>query len=161
MDTKKKNTLDLFTVIIRPNANIKSRQWWYKKLIIFKKLIKQYLPKKIYLLNKQKSFTLVITKNIEIQNLNKLFRKINKSTDVLSFPAYTATNKNYLGDIVVSVQTAKIQAKKGKISLENELLKLFIHGYLHLLGYDHKKSKEAKLMFLLQDNLLEDLITNI
>lgn len=63
-------------------------------------------------------------------------------------------NKRYLGDIAISIEYAKKTACKKKIFLEEELQILLIHGYLHLLGYNHELRKEAKIMFSLQNKLL-------
>ena len=84
---------------------------------------------------------------------------INKPTDVLSFHLKLNEQKkqNYLGDIMISLETAKRQAKQKGIKLEKELKTLLIHGYLHLIGYDHKLEKEAKIMFSLQNNLLKEI----
>ncbi len=80
----------------------------------------------------------------EIKSLNKKFRKKNKETDVLSF---ALSEKNYLGEIIICPEVVKENAKENGIPAKRELLKVFIHGILHLCGYDHEKSeKEAKLM---------------
>ena len=90
--------------------------------------------------------TLVLTGSNEIRKLNKKFRKKNKTTDVLSFPFYTKKEfkkkiKNdkeiYLGDIVVNLN--KIKNKDNKNNFITEFNKLWIHGLVHLFGYDHKK----------------------
>ncbi len=86
-----------------------------------------------------------------MQRLNSKFRGKNKTTDVLSFPLHEARvarkQKVFLGDLVISLPTCAKQAKEHKKSFEKELLFLIIHGFLHLLGYDHEKSvKEEKLM---------------
>jgi probable rRNA maturation factor len=73
--------------------------------------------------------------------LNRLFRGIDKPTDVLSFstgPSILPEDDDYLGDIVISVETAERQAGRRKSTLERELCVLALHGYLHLLGYDHE-----------------------
>ena len=105
---------------------------------------------------KSSSLTLLLTNNKEIQNLNKRFRNINRATDVLSFHLNRKEQltKKYLGDIVISTEFAKKQAIKKKVPLETELQMLLIHGYLHLLGYDHKLVKQAKVMFSLQNKIL-------
>ena len=91
--------------------------------------------------------TLVLTGSNEIRKLNKKFRKKNETTDVLSFPFYTKKEFNkkikndreiYLGDIIV-VNLNKIKNKDDKNNFIVEFNKLWIHGLLHLFGYDHKK----------------------
>lgn len=145
-------------IIIRPGSTIKSRQWWNQKAIKLRKAFFKCLPKNKITRFKSSSFTLLITKDKEIQDLNRKFRKINKPTDVLSFHLNERLNKKYLGDIVISVETAKKQAVKKRIQQETELTMLFIHGYLHLLGYDHKLTKDAKIMFSIQNKLLKKCI---
>lgn len=147
-------------LLIRPKLKIKSRQWWLPKFKVFKKVLKKYLPKKKFLLSNKCTFNLLITNDKEIQTLNKRYRKINKPTDVLSFYQLKKEQKSnkYLGDIVISAETARKQAKKEKIKLETELLKLFIHGYLHLLHYNHKLKTEATKMFKLQNNILKGIV---
>ena len=149
-----------FEVIIRKNCNIKSRQWWLKYLKKLKGLLIKQLPKSKIELVKKSNFTLLITNNSEIQKLNHKHRKINKPTDVLSFHLNQKEQiKNkYLGDILISYEKAKKQAKEKHFPVESELLMLLIHGYLHLLGYDHKLKKDAKQMFALQNKLLLEII---
>ena len=148
----------IFDVIIRPEIRIKSRQWWIHKLQKIKKKLRKFLPRKNHHLN-QSSLTLLLTNNKEIQKLNKKYRKINKPTDVLSFHLIKKEqlNKKYLGDIVISIETARKQAHQKKKSLEEEIIMLIVHGYLHLLGYDHLSKKEAKVMFSLQNKVLKDI----
>jgi rRNA maturation RNase YbeY len=84
-----------------------------------------------------------------IQGLNRQHRKIDSATDVLSFPQMEDGEfiSHMLGDVVISVETAKRQAVEHQFSLEQELVLLLLHGLLHLLGYDHERSpKEEKLM---------------
>lgn len=86
----------------------------------------------------------------EMRNLNRNYRGINKSTDVLAFPMnegrFAAINPDLLGDIVISVPRAKLQAEQQEHSLERELTTLLIHGLLHLMGYDHETDKEEAAM---------------
>lgn len=147
-------------IVIRSKARIKSRQWWNNNLRKVRRLFLKHLPQKKSLVCSNSAFTLLITNNKEIQNLNKNFRKIDKPTDVLSFHINKKEQlkRKYLGDIVISFQKAKEQALKQMIPIEKELLILLIHGYLHLLGYDHKLSNEAKRMFSLQNKILNGLI---
>ena len=156
----KVRTLEL---IIRPNADIKSRQWWRQQSRKLRRLFLKYLPDKKIRLFKTSSLTLLITNNKEIQDLNRKFRRLDKPTDVLSFhlSKKEQIKKKYLGDIVISLQAAKVQARRKGHTLRKELRMLFIHGYLHLLGYDHKFSKETKTMFSLQNNLLKELYSKV
>jgi len=81
------------------------------------------------------SATIAFVSDKNIRKLNKQFRRIDKATDVLSFPAYEETN---LGDIAISVETAAAQAKDNGLTFENEIAQLILHGLLHLSGYDHE-----------------------
>jgi rRNA maturation RNase YbeY len=85
----------------------------------------------------------------EIAKLNRKYRNQPRPTDVLSFPAERvfAGPQRLLGDVVISVERAEAQAKAGGWTLNEEIDRLLIHGVLHLLGYDHERSKkEARLM---------------
>ena len=93
-----------------------------------------------------------------IQTLNKQYRKINKPTDVLSFnadPAMQSPVEFELGDLVICPSYATREAKRRAISAREELLRLMIHGVLHLKGYDHATEDEEMVMFRLQEELLE------
>lgn len=111
-----------------------------------------------YLNNKENQYeiSLLITNDETIHLLNKEYRQKDKPTDVLSFPM---EDEVMLGDIVISLDTAKNQAQERDIGLEREIAFLFIHGLLHLLGYDHETSAEdEKEMFALQEEILKKLI---
>ena len=105
--------------------------------------------------------TLLLSGNKEIKKLNKKFRKKNKSTDVLSFPFYKKKDlktklKNereiYLGDIIINLN--KIKNKKNKKMFKLEFNKLWIHGLVHLFGYDHKKDKDFSKMIKIEKKFL-------
>jgi len=85
-----------------------------------------------------KDIELILTTDEEIQKLNKLHRNMDKPTDVLSFPLENLPGMP-LGSIVISLDTAKKGAEEFSHSTEDEIKLLFIHGLLHLLGYDHEK----------------------
>jgi probable rRNA maturation factor len=87
----------------------------------------------------------------EIKKLNKKFRKKNKATDVLSFDLKESFNlsedKNYLGEIIICPEVVKENAKKFGTTAKKEMMKVFVHGILHLCGYDHEKNRvEEKIM---------------
>jgi probable rRNA maturation factor len=102
------------------------------------------------------SLAILLTDDREIRTLNRDFRKHDRATDVLSFhlqelageddPAGEAVN---LGDIVISIETARRRAPRGT-SLATELHRLTIHGLCHLFGHDHKRAGEAKVMYALE-----------
>ncbi|HKR59842.1 MAG TPA: rRNA maturation RNase YbeY [Pyrinomonadaceae bacterium] len=84
--------------------------------------------------------TIAFVSDRQIQDLNKRFRGIDKATDVLSFPAgeeVGATSVN-LGDIAISLERAAIQAKENRLTRDQEIAQLILHGLLHLCGYDHE-----------------------
>ena len=120
--------------------NIKNPNLYIKKR--FKK-INKYLP-----FNKTSvSLTILLTSDFKMKYLNNKFRKKNTKTDVLSFPFYNPEElkknlekKIYLGDIAISYQFVKKRSKITNFNLEFD--KLWLHGYLHLLGYDHKQDKD-------------------
>ena len=125
---------------------------WSKRLkekqLFFNKVLKAF-PKKYQFLNKKVSFTLLLSNNKNIKKLNKIFRKKNKSTDILSFPFNEKTKiskQTYLGDIILNINFIdKPKTQKFKIFKE-KLIKIFIHGFLHLLGFNHIKEKDYKKM---------------
>lgn len=112
-----------------------------------------------YLTNK--AIELIITTNDEIREINSIHRNIDKDTDVLSFP-YENMPMSPLGSIVISSAHVQDKAKELGHSEDDELALLFIHGLLHLLGYDHEvdsgemRKKEAEL--IKKFNLPESLI---
>ena len=104
-----------------------------------------------------------------IKSLNKQYRGHDKPTDVLSFPQYSSEEWKkiislksdldfiMLGDIVISDSAVEEQAKAYGHSIDRELSFLFLHGLLHLLGYDHEGSTSADDMFYLQESILSEL----
>ena len=101
------------------------------------------------MINKKISFTLLLSNNKNIKRLNKRFRNKDKPTDILSFPSekkIKIKNKSYLGDIVISYNFMD-KPKNQKIKLfKDKVIKTFIHGFLHLLGFDHIKLNDYKKM---------------
>ena len=119
---------------------------WKKKIKFPNLYLKNRLNKlsKIHRFkNKSQEFSILLTNNNMMKSLNKKFRKKNNPTDVLSFPF--KRNKKYLGDIAVSYEILNKRSKKKNFKLEFD--KIWIHGYLHLIGYDHKKLKDYKKMY--------------
>jgi len=132
---------------------------WSKRLknkdIFFKKICKAF-PKKYKFLNKKVTFTLLLSNNKNIKKLNKVFRKKNKSTDILSFPLdkkIKFSKNTYLGDIIISYNYLDKPRSQDLKSFKEKVTKIFIHGFLHLLGFDHKKNKDYSKM-LKEENLL-------
>jgi probable rRNA maturation factor len=103
--------------------------------------------------------SIALVSDAQIKRLNKLYRNKDKPTDVLSFPiGEKVEDWLILGDIVISVDTAKRQAKELGYSLEEELKRLLVHGLVHLLGYDHELGgEEEKKFFELEEFVLKEL----
>ena len=132
---------------------------WSKKLknkdLFFKKVCKAF-PKKYKFLNKKVTFTLLLSNNKNIKKLNKAFRKKNKATDILSFPLnkkLKISKNTYLGDIIISYNYLDKSRSQNLKLFKEKVVKLFIHGFLHLLGFDHKKNKNYSKM-LREENFL-------
>jgi probable rRNA maturation factor len=103
--------------------------------------------------------SIALVSDAQIKRLNKLYRNKDKPTDVLSFPiGEKVEDWLILGDIAISVDTAKRQAKELGHSLEEELKRLLVHGLVHLLGYDHELGgEEEKKFFELEEFVLREL----
>ena len=132
---------------------------WSKRLknkdIFFEKICKAF-PKKYKFLNKKVTLTLLLSNNKNIKKLNNVFRKKNKPTDILSFPLdkkIKIKKNTYLGDIIISYNYLDKPRSQDLKSFKEKVTKLFIHGFLHLLGFDHKKNKDYSKM-LKEENLL-------
>ena len=119
-----------------------------KKEIFFKKICRSF-PKKYKFLNKKISLTLMLSNNKNIKKLNKHFRNKNKSTDVLSFPLNSKikiSKKIYIGDIIISYNFMNKPKSQNLNSFKQKVIKTFIHGFLHLIGFDHIKNNDYKKM---------------
>ena len=131
-------------------ANVISGYSNWKKII---KKPNEYLEKRLKILSKKPlflkknhEFSVLLTNDKKMKYLNLKFRKKNKPTDVLSFPIKIKEKKKlYVGDIAISYEIIKKRSKKTNFFLEFD--KVWIHGYLHLIGYDHKKLNDFKKMF--------------
>ena len=132
---------------------------WSKKLknkdIFFKKICKAF-PKKYKFLNKKVTFSLLLSNNKNIKKLNKVFRNKNKATDILSFPLNNKikiSKNTYLGDIIISYNYLDKPRSQNLELFKEKVIKIFIHGFLHLLGFDHKKNGDYSKM-LKEENFL-------
>jgi len=140
---------------------------WSKRLknkdLFFKKICKAF-PKKYKFLNKKISFTVLLSNNKNIKKLNKNFRKNNKSTDILSFPLnekIRITKNTYLGDIVISYNFIDKPRSQNLKMFKEKVIKIFIHGFLHLLGFDHKKNKDYTKMIKEEKFIYKSIKTKI
>ena len=119
-----------------------------KKNFFFNSLV-NFFPKKYKFINKKISLTILLSNNKNIKKLNKKFRNKNKPTDVLSFPSEKKLNLkkfSYIGDIAISYEFMNKSKSQDKLEFINKVIKTFIHGFLHLLAYDHIKLKDFKKM---------------
>jgi len=121
---------------------------WSKRLRnsenFFKKICNAF-PKKYKFSNKKVSLSLLLSNNKNIKRLNKNFRNKNKSTDILSFPfnkKIKISKNTYLGDIIISYNYLDKPKSQDLVSFKQKTIKIFIHGFLHLLGFDHIKNKD-------------------
>lgn len=115
--------------------------------------------------NDNTEVSVTIVDNEEIRKINNKFRNIDRATDVLSFPLIDFDNESlpddgskiYLGDIIISIERAKEQAKEYGHSIDREIGFLTAHSMLHLLGYDHMVPEDEKEMFAKQEEILNNL----
>ncbi len=133
--------------MIKANIIVDNYKWKNKiknPNYYFKKRLKK-LSKIINLKKKNQEFSILLTNNKKMKGLNYKFRKKNKPTDVLSFPFEILLRKKfYIGDIAISFEIIDKRSKKSNFF--DEFDKSWVHGYLHLVGYDHKKLKDFKKM---------------
>ena len=134
---------------------------WSKKIkktnVFFNSLIKVF-PKKYRFIKKKVSLTILLSNNKNIKKLNKKFRNKNKATDVLSFPSEKKINikkSPYIGDIVISYNFMNKPKALSILEFKNKVAKIFIHGFLHLLGHDHIKLKDFKVMLIEEEMIYQ------
>ena len=148
--------------MIKANVEVNSKSW-HKKI----KNPKKYFDKKLkkisknikFFKGKNMIFTILLTNSINMKKLNKKFRNHNKSTDVLSFPSFSLNNlklekKKYIfvGDIATCYDIIKIRSKKYNFHLEFD--KAWVHGFLHLVGFNHIKNKDYFKMNRIEKKIL-------
>ncbi|MEY3393536.1 MAG: hypothetical protein RL498_471 [Pseudomonadota bacterium] len=155
--------------MVKVNLVIEYKSWKsrYPKVNLFlkksiKKILLSIFPSRVMAC--EISILLTGTKNMK--NLNKKFRKINKDTDVLSFPAEDKNffkkdlklkKKVYLGDIALSYQYIEAIIKKENINFDDYFKKMLVHGVLHLIGYEHDSFKKYKKMNLLEQKIIRNI----
>ena len=138
-------------------------------------VINQVLEKcyEVEKINNEKIFiNIILTNPQKIRQINKEYRNIDKETDVLSFPMFEKQEldellkvqdfieKDILGDVVISIPRVIEQAKEYNHSFERELAYMTVHGFYHLMGYDHMEEEEKKVMRNKEENILEQLEIN-
>ena len=151
--------------MIKVNVEIGYKSWNKKirnpKKYFLKKIKK--ISHKIRFLNKKNiTFTILLTNSFNMKKLNKKFRKVNKATDVLSFPSFTLKNlklekrkNSYIGDIAVSYEIINSRSKKNIFMKEFD--KVWAHGFLHLIGYDHIKDRDYSAMNRIEKKILNSI----
>ena len=136
--------------MIRVNVEVNTK-FWYKKIKNPNKYFSEKLRKisKIipHIKGKNIIFTILLTNSLNMKKLNKKFRNRNKSTDVLSFPYFSSNNLKfsqrktiYMGDIATCYEMINLRSDKNNFHLEFD--KAWVHGLLHLIGFDHIKNKD-------------------
>ena len=151
--------------MITVNVEINNKSW-HKKIkkpkIYFNKKLKKVNKTISFFKKKKISFTILLTDSSNMRKLNKKFRNINKSTDVLSFPYFShkylknMKEKNiYIGDLAISYEIINSRSKKSIFNIEFD--KVWIHGLLHLIGHDHIKNKDFFKMQKIEKKILKQI----
>ena len=151
--------------MIKVNVEVNSKSW-HKKI----KNPKRYFNKKLkkiskivkFFKGKDITFTILLTSSLNMRKLNKKFRNRNKPTDILSFPFLPSNNlkfikqkKFYIGDLATSYEIINFRSKKSNFFLEFD--KVWIHGLLHLIGYNHVKNKDYFKMNKIEKKILDSI----
>ena len=151
--------------MIKVNVEVNSKSW-HKKI----KNPKRYFNKKLkkiskivkFFKGKDITFTILLTSSLNMRKLNKKFRNRNKPTDILSFPFLPSNNlkfikqkKFYIGDLATSYEIINFRSKKSNFLLEFD--KVWVHGLLHLIGYNHVKNKDFFKMNKIEKKILDSI----
>ena len=151
--------------MIKVNVEVKNKSW-HKKI----KNPKRYFNKKLkkipkivkFFKGKDITFTILLTSSLNMKKLNKKFRNRDKPTDILSFPFLSSNNlkfikqkKFYIGDLATSYEIINFRSKKTNFLLEFD--KVWIHGLLHLIGYNHVKNKDYFKMSRIEKKILDSI----
>ena len=138
----------------------------------WEKIVKRVLDKCFEeegLIDSKLIMTITFTTPEEIKKINKKYRKIDRATDVLSFPMFEKAeldekikNKDFLyedvlGDVIISIDKVKEQAEEYGHSFERELSYMLVHGFYHLMGYDHIEEEDKKIMRPKEEKILNEL----
>jgi len=148
--------------MIKINVLSEEKSWAKKikkKQELFDNICRNF-PKNFRFLNKKAYLTLLLSNNKRIKDLNRKCRNKNKHTDILSFP-FEQKKKNfkeiYLGDIVISFNYMNKPKNLTSKEFKKKTIKIFIHGFLHLLGYDHTKEKNYKKMLKMEQKVFRSI----
>ena len=150
--------------MIKVNVEVNNKSW-HKKIKNPKKYFNKKLKKisKIvkFFRNKNIIFTILLTNSLNMKKLNKKFRKRNKPTDILSFPSFTPESlklvknkKIYIGDLAACYEIVNSRSKKNFLE---EFDRVWVHGFLHLIGYDHVKDKDFSKMEKMEKRILNSI----
>ena len=148
--------------MIKVNVLSEDKSWSkkLKKKEFFFNNICKFFPKKFQFINKKVYFTLLLSNNKNIKRLNKKFRNKNKHTDILSFPFHQKSKKLkeiYLGDMIISINYINKSKNLSAYDFREKVAKIFIHGFLHLLDFDHIKKKDYIKMFNQEQKIFESI----
>ena len=149
--------IDVFSDDKAWSKKIKKKEFFFKEICNF-------FPRKYRFPNKKITLSLLLSNNKCIKKLNKNFRNKNKSTDILSFPLAKKTKiskKTYIGDIIISYNFMNNPKSQNIKNFKKKVIKTFIHGYLHLLGFDHIKDKDHKRMLSEEEKIYKSVILKI
>ena len=152
--------------MININVFSEERNWSRKlknKEVFFNKVCKSF-PKKYQFINKKVSLTLLLSNNRSIKKLNKSFRNKNKSTDILSFPfneKLKISKESYVGDIIISFNFINKPKSQSLKNFREKLIKIFIHGFLHLLSFSHEKNKDYFKMLKEEERIYQSVISKL
>jgi probable rRNA maturation factor len=125
---------------------------------VFDEKIEEIIAFLLERFNKKSEIAVAIATKAEIQNFNKDYRNLDKPTNVLSFPSGVPTEiADILGDIIICFEVVEIEAQEQNKTFENHLIHMLVHGFLHLLGYDHIDEKDATKMENLEIEILSEL----
>ena len=153
--------------MIKVNVEINNKSWRNKiknPKKYFKTRLKKITENINFFKRKNITFTILLTDSLNIKKLNKKFRNKNKATDVLSFPSEKKLNikkSPYIGDIVFSYEFMNKPKALSTSEFKNKVTKIFIHGFLHLLGYDHIKLNDYKKMLVEEEKIYQIIETKI
>ena len=151
--------------MIKVNVEVDNKSW-HKKIKnpkkYFRKKLKKILKIVKFFRKRNITFSILLTNSLNMKKLNKKFRNCNKSTDVLSFPFHSSNDlkliekKNfYIGDIAISYEIINFRSKKNNFFLEFD--KAWVHGLLHLMGYNHIKNKDYFKMNKIEKKIINSI----
>jgi len=146
---------------------ISEEKAWLKKIkkknFFFQNICK-FFPEKYKFLNKKIYMTLLLSNNKNIKKLNKKFRNKNKPTDILSFPftkKIQLLKDRYIGDIIISYNFMDKPKKQSIKNFHQKVIRTFIHGFLHLIGFDHKRVIDYQKMLKEEEKIYQSVKSKI